>query len=218
MQNIDWTGIKNIVFDLGGVIITLDHSEAVRRFKAAGVDNAEEFLDPYHQNGIFLKLEEGTLSREEFYDALRCETGKPISNEAIDAGWMGFLKEVSVVKLRLLEDLRARGYRLYLLSNTNPIVMSWALLPAFSSEGKPLNAYFDKLYLSYQMKCVKPDPAIFHQMIADSGMIPAETLFIDDGPANIQMGKQLGFKTCQPQNGEDFTPLFTIKTLLNTPQ
>ncbi|MDR2844448.1 MAG: HAD family phosphatase [Candidatus Symbiothrix sp.] len=205
MQKIDLTGVKNIVFDLGGVIITLDHNEAIRRFKAAGVEDVEKYLDPYHQNGIFLDLEAGTMTKAEFYDALRKLTGKHISAEAIDSGWLGFLKEVPIGKLKMLEKLRTKDYTLYLLSNTNPVVMDWALTPAFSSEGKPLNTYFDKLYLSYQMKCVKPDEAIFHQMIADSGMIPSETLFIDDGVHNIATAKRLGFKTYQPLNGEDFT-------------
>jgi putative hydrolase of the HAD superfamily len=208
MQKIDWKGIKNIVFDLGGVIITLDRDEAVRRFLAAGARDAAKLLNPYHQNGIFLELEEGRLSREAFYDAFRKSTGSPASNEVIDAGWLGFMKEVPVNKLRLLEDLRARGYRLYLLSNTNPVIMEWALSPDFSADKKPLDAYFDKLYLSYQMKCVKPDAVIFRTMIADAGLIPSETLFLDDGSANVQMGAQLGFKTYQPVNGEDFTPLF----------
>jgi len=208
MRKIDLTGIKNIVFDLGGVIITLDRDESVRRFREAGVDDVEKWLDPYKQNGLFLQFEEGLLSRDEFCDVLRKATGRPISKEGIDAGWLGFLKEVPVNKLKLLEDLKARGYHLYLLSNTNPVVMKWALTPDFSLERKPLDAYFDKLYLSYQMKCVKPNPLIFQKMIDDSGMIPSETLFIDDGLANVQMGAKLGFKTFQPVNGEDFCPLF----------
>ena len=208
MQKIDLTGIKNIVFDLGGVIVTLDHNEVLRHFREFGIEDAEKWLNPYHQNGIFLELEAGRLSREEFYDALREKTGKPVTNEAVDAGWLGFMKEVPVNKLQLLETLRNRGYRLYLLSNTNPIVMEWAFSPDFSPEGKPVDAYFDKLYLSYQMKCMKPDPVIFRKMIADSGMIPSETLYLDDGLANVQMGEQLGFKTYQPVNGEDFCHLF----------
>jgi putative hydrolase of the HAD superfamily len=208
MQKLDLAGIKNIVFDLGGVIITLDRDEAVRRFLAAGLHNAEELLDPYHQKGIFLELEEGKLSKEEFYDAVRKEAGCDISNEAIDHGWMGFLKEVPELKLQLLENLKAKGYNLYLLSNTNPVVMEWALSPAFSPKGKSLDRYFDKLYLSYQMKCVKPNREIFQKLITDSGIIPSETLFLDDGTANIEMGKTLGFKTYQPQNGEDFTGKF----------
>ena len=209
MQKIDLAGIKNIVFDLGGVIIDLDYNEALRRFREAGVEDAEKWVNPYHQNGIFLDLEAGKLSRDEFCDALREATGKPISNEAIDAGWMGFLKEAPENKLRLLENLRERGYRVYALSNTNPVAMKWAFSSDFSPEGKPIDAYFDKLYLSYQMKCVKPEPVIFRKMIADSGMIPSETLYLDDGLANVQTAEQLGFKTYQPLNGEDFCPLFS---------
>ncbi|MDR2804126.1 MAG: HAD family phosphatase [Dysgonamonadaceae bacterium] len=208
MRKIDLTGIKNLVFDLGGVIITLDRDEAVRRFVEAGAKDAAERLNPYHQNGIFLELEEGKLSREEFYEVFWKETGSSASKEAIDAGWLGFMKDVPVAKLRLLERLNAEGYRLYLLSNTNPVIMEWALSSDFSADRKPLDAYFDKLYLSYQLKCVKPDPAIFQKMIADSGLIPSETLFLDDGAANVQMGEQLGFRTYLPVNGEDFTPLF----------
>jgi putative hydrolase of the HAD superfamily len=208
MKKADLAGIKNIVFDLGGVIITLDRDEAVRRFIAAGADDAADLLNPYHQKGIFLELEEGRLSREEFYEAFRRKTGLQTSKEAIDAGWLGFMKEVPLAKLHLLEALRKQNYRLYLLSNTNPVIMEWALSPNFSPEGKPLDAYFDKLYLSYQMKCVKPGALIFKKMITDSGLTPSETLFVDDGEANVAMAAQLGFKTYQPANGEDLTPLF----------
>jgi len=206
----DLSGVKNIVFDMGGVIITLERAEAVRRFEEAGLKTAEELLDPYHQKGIFLDLEDGRLSREEFYEAVRKEADTYISDEAIDYGWLGFLKDVPETKLKMLEDLREKGYNLYLLSNTNPIVMSWVFSPAFSQKGKGIDKYFDKLYLSYQIGCTKPDPRIFEFMLDDSGMIPAETLFIDDGKANVEMGNTLGMKTFQPTNGEDFGHIFGL--------
>jgi putative hydrolase of the HAD superfamily len=208
MHNISLAGIKSIVFDLGGVIITLDREEAVNRFKNAGLKNAEELLSAYHQKGIFLELEEGKLSEEEFYDAVRKEAGTFISNETIYYGWIGFLKETPEYKLTMLEELRQKGYRVYLLSNTNPVIMSWARTPAFSPQGKSIDEYFDKLYLSYQIGYTKPDPEIFRFMIKDSGMIPSETLFIDDGIANIETGKKLGMKTYLAINGEDFRHLF----------
>jgi putative hydrolase of the HAD superfamily len=211
MQKTKLRGIKNIVFDLGGVLITLDHAEAVNRFKEAGLKNATQLLDPYHQKGIFLELEEGKISKENFYEAVRKEAGTFISNEAIDYGWMGFLKEVPEYKLTLLEELRKEGYRLYLLSNTNPVIMSWALSPAFSPQGKSLDNYFDKLYLSYQIGYTKPHPEIYRFMFDDSGMIPSETLFIDDGIANIEIGEKLGMKTYLTANGEDFRHLFFEK-------
>ncbi len=210
--------IKNIVFDLGGVILTLDRNEAVRRFLSVGVERAEELLDPYHQKGIFLDLEEGKLSREEFYDALRKVSGKYISNEDIDYGWLGFIQDTPLYKLEMLEKLR-KSYRLYLLSNTNPIIMSWADSSRFSEKGKPLSEYFDKIYLSYQLGVTKPHSNIFEFLIADSGIIPSETLFIDDGLANVEMGKKQGMQVFQPQNGEDFRYIFnTVDSVYFTPE
>ena len=208
MQNSAIKGIKNIVFDLGGVLVTLDRSEAVRRFVKMGLENAEELLNAYHQKGIFLELEEGTLSREEFYEAARREAGKVIPKETIDQGWMGFMKDVPEYKMVMLEELRRKGYRLYLLSNTNPVIMDWAHSTAFSPQGKSIDEYFDKLYLSYQIGCTKPHPEIFKFMFEDSGMIPSESLFVDDGKANVEMGKQLGMKTYLAENGDDFSHLF----------
>jgi putative hydrolase of the HAD superfamily len=206
----DLTGIKNIVFDLGGVIITLEREEAVRRFIEAGLRNAEELLDPYHQKGIFLELEEGKLSQEDFYEAVRKEAGQYISNEAIDYGWLGFLKEIPEYKLQMLEDLKKKGYNLYLLSNTNPVIMAWAFTPGFSKQGKSIDEFFDKLYLSYQIGYTKPGPEIYDFMLKDSGINPSETLFIDDGKANIEMGERRGLKTYLAQNGEDFRHIFGL--------
>ena len=67
--------IKNIVFDLGGVILDLDRDRAVRRFEQIGLSDAEELIDPYHQKGIFLDLEEGRIDRNEFYRLLREHMG-----------------------------------------------------------------------------------------------------------------------------------------------
>ena len=202
--------IKNIVFDLGGVILTLDRSESVRRFEQAGLEQAEELLDPYHQKGIFLDLEEGRLTSEEFYDAVREIAGKYISDKEIDHGWLGFIADTPIYKLEMLEELR-KSYKLYLLSNTNPVIMSWAMSPAFSPKGKSLDQYFDKLYLSYQIGTTKPHREIYEHLLKDSGINPAETLFIDDGAANIEAGKDLGMRVFQPKNGEDFRYIFKEK-------
>ncbi|MDR1631775.1 MAG: HAD family phosphatase [Dysgonamonadaceae bacterium] len=207
MQKLDLTGIKNIVFDLGGVIITLERAEAVRRFREIGVKNAEELLDVYHQNGIFLELEEGKLTKEEFYEALQKEVGRYIPAEVIDHAWLGFMKDVPEHKLEMLETLR-KNYKIYLLSNTNSVIMDWAKSPAFSSQGKSIDRFFDKIYASYQIGYTKPAPEIFEFMFADAGIVPSETLFIDDGIANVEMGKKLGMKTYLAKNGEDFRYIF----------
>jgi putative hydrolase of the HAD superfamily len=89
--------------------------------------------------------------------------------------------------------------------------MKWALSPQFSEKGKSLDQYFDKIYLSCDLGMSKPHPNIFKHLIEDSGIIPSETLFIDDSAANIATGKALGMRVFQPQNGEDFRYIFKEK-------
>jgi putative hydrolase of the HAD superfamily len=186
--------IKNIVFDLGGVIVDINQPAAIAKFKEIGIRNIEEFIDPYRQRGIFHKIEDGSISREDFYKEICKLAGRTIDSREIDQGWFDFLMPVDQRKLDFISELRKK-YRTLLLSNTNAIIMSWARSEKFSSAGKPLDCYFDGLYLSYKLGCMKPDPDIFLKMIEQSGINPEETLFIDDSEANINAGSSLGFKT-----------------------
>lgn len=193
--------IKNIVFDFGGVIADIDREQAVQAFIRLGVKDADRILDKYHQTGIFQELEEGTLTEEAYRNELGKLCGRTLSWEEVQQAWLGFFTGIDVRKLHYLETLRREGYKLYVLSNTNPYVMGWACSEHFSSEGKPLTAYFEKLYLSYQIGCTKPDRRIFEFMLTDSKMQPEETLFVDDGASNIAAGRELGMYTFQPENG-----------------
>jgi putative hydrolase of the HAD superfamily len=195
--------IKNIVFDLGGVIIDLDRASSVKCFKEIGVDTIEEMLDAYEQKGIFLELENGTVDAETFRIRLGEMIGKEITSEEVRYGWLGFVQAVPQYKLDYIQALRKK-YNVYILSNTNPVIMEWAETPAFSEVGLPVTRYCDKFYASYEMKVTKPNPKIFEMMIADSGFIPSETLFVDDGKRNVDTAGMLGFVTYQPLNKEDW--------------
>lgn len=198
------TKIKNIVFDLGGVLIDLSHDQAVRRFEEIGVVDAVQLLDPYEQKGIFLEVENGMITADEYCQKLREHTGKDLSYEEIKHAWLGFIVDVPQYKLDHLLKLREH-YNVYLLSNTNPIIQEgWARTDQFSAAGRPIGDYFDKMYTSYEVGVTKPDRKIFDYMIADSGLIPSETLFVDDAKSNVEVGRSLGFQTYQPANGEDW--------------
>lgn len=201
--------IKNILFDFGGVIVGLNKQNAVNRFKEIGVDKIDDYLGEFRQEGIFLALEEGTISREEFYTELRTLAGKNTSTEDIDSAWMSFLLDITEYKYQMLKDLRKK-YNVYLLSNTNPIVMDWALSSEFSPSGENIRDFFDKCYLSYEIGCAKPDKKIFEFVIQDSGLNPAETLFLDDGPSNIKAAEDLGFKGYLANQTEDLRKVFSL--------
>ena len=206
--------IKNILFDFGGVIVSLNKQAALDRFSGIGFPNIEEYLGEFRQKGIFLEYEEGKIDAENFYKGFRRLAGNEnIKSEDIDSGWLAFLAGIPEYKLELLKELRKK-YNVYLLSNTNPSVMGWALSNGFSPEGLPISAFFDKCYLSYEIGYAKPDPEIYHYILEDSGMNPAETLFLDDGKANIEMGDKLGFQTYLTDQEEDLRKVFVDKGLL----
>lgn len=120
--------IKNIVFDFGGVIVDIDRDKAVQAFIKLGLADADTRLDKYHQTGIFQELEEGKLSADEFRKQLGDLCGRELTMEETKQAWLGFFNEVDLRKLDYIMELR-KSYHVYLLSNTNPFVMSWACSP-----------------------------------------------------------------------------------------
>ncbi len=200
-------GIKTIIFDLGGVLYDLDRQRCVDSLEKAGLTNINSLLTDYKQAGIFQQLEDGTIGQDEFYDSLRKISGKSISNEAIKAAWESFLVEIPDYKLDLVLKLRQK-FKIFMLSNTNEIHFEEAIPKAFEKNGKTINDYFDRLYLSYQMKVSKPNRRIFEDLVNDAGIKPEEALFIDDSPDNIRVADEMGFKTYLAKPYEDFTHLF----------
>lgn len=199
--------IKNIIFDLGGVVIDLDRQRCVDSFTAIGFPDADNLIDFYHPADFFNKLERGLIGVEEVCDIIRQKAQKEISNEDICRAYSDFLVEIPIYKLRMIESLRKRGFKIYALSNINPIVMP-KTRKLFEADGKTMEDYFDKPYLSFEMKCLKPEPEIFEMLISDSGIDPAQTLFIDDSERNIMVGKEFGLQCYHASTNEDYSHIF----------
>ncbi|WP_027456148.1 HAD family hydrolase [Xylanibacter brevis] len=197
--------IKNIIFDLGGVVITLDQSQAIRRFEALGLKDAAQRLDAYTQEGIFGDLEGGRIDAETFRLELSKLVGNEVTHEQCAYAWQGYAKELPARNLEALIRLRQEGYRLLLLSNTNPYMMEWVGSEKFDGRGHSVDYYFDNLYLSYRMKLMKPNPEIFGNLLMAEQLRPSECLFLDDSPRNVAAASQMGIKTFCPENGADWT-------------
>lgn len=195
---------RHIVFDLGGVVFRLDKMIAIRRFKEIGVTRVEEFLDDYAQKGIFGDLEAGILTAEQYRDELSRIVGKPLTMEQLEYAWTGYTAELYQRNFDALLHLRQEGFPVALLSNTNPFMMRWARSNAFDGNGHGLDYYFDRLYLSYEMRMMKPAPEIFEAMIEGEGTDPGNILFIDDSARNCQAAAALGIQTLNPDNGGDW--------------
>ena len=203
--------IKNIVFDFGGVVVALSYEQAVKRFEEIGLRDARRHLDPFHQTGIFEQLEMGQVDKETFRQQLSQLIGREVTAEECLYAWRGFVEAVPKRNLDMLLWLRQQGYRVSLLSNTNAYMMDWAQSPAFDGEGHSIDHYFDALYLSYQLKVMKPSDEIFLKMLEGEQARAEETLFIDDGKANVEAASRLGMQTLFPQNNEDWTVMLLAK-------
>ena len=197
--------IRTVLFDFGGVIVTLDPKQAERRFEALGLENAGQRLDSYTQSGIFGDLEAGAISAEEFRVELGKLVGREVTHEECVYAWQGYVKELPQRNLDLLQRLRTEGYRVLLLSNTNPYMMEWAESSRFDGQGHPVSYYFDACYLSYRMKMMKPAESIFREVLRREQTFASEVLFVDDGPRNVMVASQLGIRTLCPENGADWT-------------
>ena len=211
MKNLE--KIKNIAFDLGGVMLALSLEGAIRNFEKIGLRDARQRLDAFVQQGVFADLEAGRITTEEFRVAMCQMTGRDVTLQECFEAWHGYVDYVPQRNLDCIMRLRAKGYKVCLLSNTNPFMMMWADSPAFDGNGHAISFYFDKLYLSYQCGVMKPDEKIFRMMLEGQQATPEETLFVDDGEANIKAAQALGMQTLCPHNNEDWTLFPEIKQL-----
>ena len=195
--------IRNIVFDFGGVLTTIDTGRALQRFRDLGVEAPEEYINSYCQKGPFFELENGDIDAEEFCNRLSAICGRSVTYEEAKDAWMGFLVEIHEEWMEYLQHLRGE-YRLAVLSNTNPFIQGWAQTGAFTTCGKSLADYFDMLFFSYRMHCSKPSREIFLKMLELGNMKAEETLFVDDGQKNIDAAAQAGIKTLKVENDADW--------------
>lgn len=200
--------IKNLLFDLGGVIMDIEKERCVAAFEELGLRDARSYFGDFSQQGPFMRLEQGTISPDEFHAALRTGLPEGVSNEDIDRAFCKFLIGIPAHRLDELRRLR-RSYRVYMLSNTNPIMWKSKIRDDFGQQGLTREDYFDGIVTSFEAKALKPDRAIFDYACRKLGIRPEETLFIDDSQANLDAAAALGFRTALAAPHTEFIQVIT---------
>ncbi len=204
----DFSNISTLIFDFGGVLINLNRDAAIAEFQKLGLDTADRLLDNYVQAGIFKHLEDGSLSASDFRNEVRKLTSPKITDAQIDNAFNAFLLDIPSEKLELLLALRSK-FRVVMLSNTNPIHFPWCVETKFRYNGYHLSDFFDTCYLSYELKCSKPDALIFEKLLEHESVDPQKCLFFDDGVQNIATAQSFDFNTVLVQPNEDLRPYFS---------
>lgn len=182
--------LRNLVFDLGGVLYAIDPPRATRKLLGFMPESARKTPEAWFLEGqaLFDALEAGHISPAEFRDQLRNSHGLQASDAAIDTAWNSLLIGVLPGRAEAIADLKGR-YRLILLSNTNLIHQI-----ALRDECAPLFAHFERLFFSYEMGLRKPAPIIYTTALQEMGMDPAESLFIDDNRDNVRGAEDAGLR------------------------
>ena len=187
--------IKNIIFDLGGVIINIDYQKTIDAFKKLSKADATIAFNQKNQSELFDELETGRISNAEFRQKVREHYQVEGSDEEIDAAWNAMLLDIPKERIDLLRALR-KDHKLFLLSNTNAIHLIAFNKIVQDSHGMPaLDELFDKCYYSHLVDDRKPNPAIFERILQENNLQKAETLFIDDSIQHIESAEKVGIKT-----------------------
>lgn len=205
------TGIDNIIFDLGNVLMDIDVSLTLKRFVEIGItDLVSEDIHP-HQTGCFLHIETGHITPDEFIAQIRQRypQAKEIDEKLIWQAWNALLLPFDMERFEMLKKLK-KNYKLYILSNTNlPHRVEYLETFRKQSGGVEFDSFFDKCYYSDELLMRKPDREIYDHVVADAGIDPARTLFIDDNDCNFTGAEAAGMNYYHLAKGSRVMDLFT---------
>ena len=193
--------VKNIIFDLGAVIININPELTAKAMNNLGFNDPalptggfEKSYSLFKQTDIFDKLEKGLINSDYLRNELRKHVKNEITDQSFDKAWGAMLLDFPKERINLLKEL-GKKYNIYLLSNTNVIHYKQYTQEFIDQYGFEFNSLFVKAYYSFQMGMRKPDVDIFEFALSDSKLLPEETLFIDDLKVNIESARSTGLQT-----------------------
>jgi glucose-1-phosphatase len=201
------SGIKNILFDLGGVFLDINYQLTEKAFIDLGITDFDQRFNQQFSNTLFEDLETGKIDPETFYHRFRTETGTSLTNKAIETAWNALLLDFPVERLEWLQQVGEK-YPVYLYSNTN-LIHYQCFMKKFEETfaGKNFNDYFRTAYYSHELGLRKPYPASYTKIMELEKLNPAETLFIDDTLKNIKGAQEAGLQTLWLEPGMNLQQL-----------
>ncbi len=196
----DWSGLLRrrtitpefFYFDLGKVVVTFDHAIACRRIAHMTDCSLDQICAAIFASGLQQRYELGEITERQFYEAFCSAVGKqPDFAEFLRAGSAIF--ELNEPVVDIIRQMSIAGHRLGILSNT--CVSHWNYL----NEGRfrVLRNYFELAVLSFEVKCAKPNRAIYEHAAQRAAVAPERIFFVDDQPANIAGAAACGWDAVQ---------------------
>lgn len=201
--------VRNIIFDLGGVILNINYGNTIARLSELSGQDFAAIYTQHRQDAIFDDFETGKITSDGFRQRLRQLLQVPASDQAIDDAWNAMLLDIPPSRIDFLEGV-GNQKRIFLLSNTNEIhkkAFDQIVTDSFGDRLSDLSNLFEKAYYSHLVGDRKPKASIFERVLAENQLNPAETLFIDDTLGHVEGAKQVGLQAFHLTDGH------TIETL-----
>ena len=207
-MQIDLTNIKNIIFDLGNVLLNLDFNASIKAFQELGLNKDVLDRQQVYSDPVFYELETGIITPQAFRNRVREILKKPtVTDQQIDDAWSAMILDIPVGRVKILQELSEK-YNVYLFSNTNKIHIEGLFQEFKARHGIDFPTLFIKDYYSHKIHDRKPNLSSFEKVIGLSGVNPEETLFVDDLEKNIIAAQQAGLKTFWLKEGMEIAEVF----------
>lgn len=201
-------GIKNIIFDFGGVVINLDIQLTINEFKKLGIADFEKFYTQNRQELWFHKFDRGIINGDQFVRKIKKHLHGKVSDKQIIDAWNAMLLDFPETHAEMLRKLKM-CFRTFLLSNTNDLHIDYysGLLKKWYGV-EDMSSFFEKEYYSYRIGKRKPDQETFQFVLEENQLKPEETLFIDDTLQHVEGARKCGLRAYHLQPPETILDLF----------
>lgn len=204
--------IKNIIFDLGGVIINIDYNLTIKAFRELGIPYFDQMFSKFQQDRVADNFEKGLISENDFRNHIRAAANINYDDETIDRAWNAMLLDFPPRRIDMLRKLKSEGFNLFLLSNTNSIHQR-ALQHDFEVQfGIAFDNLFTRAYYSHDTGMRKPEKEIFGKVLNEFELQPTETLYIEDSKQHTDVAQSLGIHCVLMQTNGD-TPALVFERL-----
>ncbi len=185
--------IENLIFDLGGVILTLDMPETAKQLASYGITEYNNLFRNGNVSAFFEEYEVGRISDTEFLRSLKGLTDQAVSDTELVKAWNAMLGIFPKERITLLSSLKER-YRLFLFSNTNALHVSAFRKKYSEAYNGQFDDLFEKAYYSNELGLRKPNVASFQHIITEQALDASRTVFLDDSHANVEAAEAAGLK------------------------
>ena len=187
---------RNIIFDLGGVIINLNIQKTFEKFSQLFNTEINQAIFTDHDTyAFFRQYEVGAIDDTSFRNHIKALSDEPITDQQLDEAWNAMLLDIPQDRIDWIYQV-TQEYNCVILSNTNSIHVRH--FEEFFNETTPYgypSDVFQQVFYSHQIGERKPDREAFEHVLDKMGFIPGETVLFDDLPENLEAASALGIKT-----------------------